>query len=131
MAIVVVKLKRPGFEFVFVYGTLMDGMKRGELMKDGSEIYCHGSVKGDLYDLGDYPGLTQGDGLVHGELYKASDMFQFIQLLDQIEGNVGDDPLFDRRIQLIDSEKGKVWAYVYHYARPIDSFAKIESGKWR
>jgi len=121
----------PRFEFVFVYGTLMDGMKRGELMEDGSEIYCHGSVKGDLFDLGDYPGLVQGDGIVHGEIYKVSDMFQFIQHLDQIEGNVGDNPLFDRRIQLIYTEKGQIWAYVYHYARTIDSFTKIESGNWR
>lgn len=121
----------PRFEFVFVYGTLMDGMSRGEVMNDGSEMYCHGLAKGDLYDLGDYPGLTHGEGDVHGEVYKAGDMFQFIQLLDQIEGSVGDNPLFDRRIQLINTEKGQIWAYVYHYARPIDSFRKIESGNWR
>lgn len=121
----------PRFEFVFVYGTLMDGMSRSEVMSDGSEIYCTGSAKGDLYDLGDYPGLTIGDGDVHGEIYRAGDMFQFIQHLDQIEGNVGDNPLFDRRIQLIYTEKGQIWAYVYHYARTIDSFTKIESGNWR
>jgi gamma-glutamylcyclotransferase (GGCT)/AIG2-like uncharacterized protein YtfP len=109
----------------------MDGMSRGDVMRDGSEVYCNGSAKGDLYDLGDYPGLTLGDGDVRGEVYKAGDMFQFIQHLDQIEGNVGDNPLFDRRIQLIYTEKGQIWAYVYHYARTIDSFTKIESGNWR
>ena len=109
----------------------MSGMIRGDVMKDGSEMYCHGSAKGVLYDLGDYPAMILGNGDVNGEVYRVNDMFQFIQHLDQIEGNVGDNPLFDRRIQLINSEKGQIWAYVYHYARPIESFRKIESGSWR
>ena len=54
-----------------------------------------------------------------------------IPLLDWIEGCGGSDPLFDRAIQEINTENGKVWAYVYHYAQSLDSFAKIESGNWK
>jgi gamma-glutamylcyclotransferase (GGCT)/AIG2-like uncharacterized protein YtfP len=121
----------PRFDYVFVYGTLMKGMIREREMKDGSNFYCQGSAKGLLYDIGDYPGMAHGEGIVHGEVYKASDMFELIQRLDWIEGCGGNDPLFDRTIQEIDTEKGKVWAYVYHYARPVESYSQIQSGDWK
>ena len=121
----------PRFDHVFVYGTLMKGMIREREMKDGSNFYCQGSAKGLLYDIGDYPGMTHGVGIVHGEVYKASDMFELIQRLDWIEGCGGNDPLFNRTIQEIDTENGKVWAYVYHYAQSLDSITKIESGNWK
>tara|TARA_B100000767_G_scaffold258513_1_gene267305 strand:- start:2121 stop:2993 length:873 start_codon:yes stop_codon:yes gene_type:complete len=124
-------MQRPRFDYVFVYGTLMKGMIREREMKDGSILYCQGSAKGLLYDLVDYPGMTHGKGDVHGEVYKASDMFEFIQRLDWIESCEGNDPLFERTIQEIHTENGKVWAYVYHYARDFDSFTIIESGNWK
>ncbi len=124
-------IEQPRFDYVFAYGTLMKGMVRANEMQEGSEFYCKGSTKGLLYDIGDYPGMALGDGVVHGEVYKASDMFQFIQRLDWIEGCGGGDPLFDRAIQEINTENGKVWAYVYHYARCLDSFVQIESGNWK
>ena len=120
----------PRFNYVFVYGTLMKGMIRGKEMDDGSEFYCQGSAKGYLYDLGDYPGMVPGKGIVNGEVYKGNDMFEFIQRLDWIEGCVKNNRLFDRTIQEIDTENGTLWAYVYHYARSLDSFNKIESGNW-
>ena len=123
-------IEQPRFDYVFAYGTLMKGMVRANEMQDGSTFYCKGSTKGLLYDIGDYPGMALGDGIVHGEVYKASDMFQFIQRLDWIEGCGGSDPLFDRTIQEINTENGKLWAYIYHYARDFDSFTRIESGTW-
>ena len=123
-------IEQPRFDYVFAYGTLMKGMVRANEMQDGSTFYCKGSTKGLLYDIGDYPGMALGDGVVHGEVYKASDMFQFIQRLDWIEGCGGSDPLFDRTIQEINTENGKLWAYIYHYARDFDSFTRIESGTW-
>ena len=123
-------IEQPRFDYVFAYGTLMKGMVRANEMQDGSTFYCTGSTKGVLYDIGDYPGMALGDGVVHGEVYKASDMFQFIQRLDWIEGCGGSDPLFDRTIQEINTENGKLWAYVYHYAQSLDSFTRIESGTW-
>ena len=122
---------RPRFDYVFVYGTLMKGMIREKVMEDGSDFYCKGTAKGILYDIGDYPGMIPGEGTIHGEVYKATDMFQFIQYLDRIEGYVGDNCLFERKIQQIDTATGKIWAYVYHYAQPLESFDEIASGSWK
>ena len=119
------------FEYVFVYGTLMEGMSRHSEMQDGCTLVCEGTVQGNLYHISDYPGLVAGNGTVQGELYRASDMFQIIQRLDWIEGAGGADPLFNRVIQQVNTERGKVWAYTYHYAKSTDSFDKIVSGNWR
>ena len=119
------------FEYVFVYGTLMEGMSRHSEMQDGCTLVCEGTVQGNLYHISDYPGLVAGNGTVQGELYRASDMFQIIQRLDWIEGAGGTDPLFNRVIQQVNTERGKVWAYTYHYAKSTDSFDKIVSGNWR
>ena len=118
------------FEYVFVYGTLMEGMSRHSEMQDGCTLVCEGTVQGDLYHISDYPGLVAGSGTVQGELYRASDMFQIIQRLDWIEGAGGSNPLFNRVIQEVTTKQGKVWAYTYHYAKPTDSFERIDSGDW-
>ena len=70
------------FEYVFVYGTLMEGMSRHSEMQDGCTLVCEGTVQGNLYHISDYPGLVAGNGTVQGELYRVSDMFQIIQRLD-------------------------------------------------
>ena len=43
------------------------------------------TVPGLLYDLGRYPGLVPGDGLVHGELFAGADA-AVLAALDQYEG---------------------------------------------
>jgi len=118
------------FEYVFVYGTLMEGMSRHSEMQDGCTLVCEGAVQGELYHILDYPGLVVGNGTIHGELYRASDMFQIIQRLDWIEGSGGSNPLFNRVIQEVTTKQGKVWAYTYHYAKNTDSFERIISGDW-
>lgn len=121
----------PRFDYVFVYGTLMKGMSRHSEMEDGGRFYCKGNVKGELYDMGNYPGMIPGEGIVFGEVYKASDMFQMIQRLDWIEGAGGNNSLFTRTIQEVETDEGIIWAYVYHYAQPLDSFKQIKSGNWK
>ena len=119
------------FDLVFVYGTLMEGMSRHNEMEGDCKKVCKGTVQGELYHLGGYPGLIPGEGIIHGEVYRAKDMFQVIQRLDWIEGAGGDNPLFNRVIQQVETENGKVWAYTYHYANSVDSFERILSGNWR
>ena len=88
-------------------------------------------MKGELYDLGNYPGMIPGEGIGCGEVFKASDMFQMIQRLDWIEGAGGNNSLFTRTIQEVEPDEGIIWAYVYHYAQPLDSFKQIKSGNWK
>ncbi len=46
------------------------------------------TIQGTLLHLGDYPGLIQGEGIVHGELYELP-----IAALDRIDELEGFDPL--------------------------------------
>lgn len=119
------------FEHVFVYGTLMNDQSRHSELKNDSDFICEGRVRGELYKIRDYPGLINGDDIVHGEVYRAKDMFQLIQRLDWIEGATGENPLFKRAILQVDTEQGPVWAYTYHYAQSVDSSEKIDSGDWK
>ena len=125
------KSKQIYFDYVFVYGSLMKGMTRHREMENGSNFYCKGSVKGHLYEMGDYPGMIPGDGVILGEVYKADDMFQMIQRLDWIEGTGGENPLFTRSIQEVETDEGAIWAYVYHYGQSLDPFEQIKSGNWK
>ena len=108
----------------------MRGKSRHSEMENGFEFVSKGIVKGDMYQIRDYPGIIPGEGFVHGELHRASDISDAIQLLDWIEGANNQNPLFNRVIQEINTEQGKYWAYVYHFAQDTDQFRKIENGRW-
>lgn len=87
-------------------------------------------LRGLLYDLGSYPGLTAGDGLVEGELYRLVDP-SALGFLDRFEDY---DPLrpeaseyVRRRAPLAD---GPELAWVYFLNRPPEGQRLIESGSW-
>ena len=121
---------QPRFDLVFVYGSLMSGKSRQSVMEDGCEFVCNGTTQGNLYDVSDYPGLVHGEGVVHGELYRAVDMFEVIQRLDWIEGAHGENPLFNRIIRKINTAQGEFWAYSYNYNLDVEESKLIPSGKW-
>jgi len=45
----------------FVYGTLLKGLKRDRVLSQSVFLGC-GMIKGELYDLGCFPGLKEGAG---------------------------------------------------------------------
>jgi len=77
-------------------------------------------IRATLIDLGDYPGVIAGDGLVRGELreLRPEDMQQTLRVLDEVEGYGGHgDDLFVRRIvhcTLEDGRQHTAWAYFYN-----------------
>lgn len=75
-----------GKHLVFVYGTLRRGGVRAmpELFP-GSEFVGSASVRGRLYDFGEYPGLLLGESgpPVAGEVYEVSE--EVLKQLDDIE----------------------------------------------
>ncbi len=70
---------------LFVYGKLRKG--GGNSLPDnfpGSKYFSDARLTGNLYDLGDYPGLVLGDlGEVIGEVYEIDD--ETLSLLDEFE----------------------------------------------
>ncbi len=73
---------------IFVYGTLLKGLSRSDVLRNG-EFLGNAFVRGNLGDLGAFPGLKPGDGTVYGELYAIDD--EILSMLDRIEGFRPDD----------------------------------------
>ena len=104
-------------QILFVYGSLRPAVARGEPLRLVADLEQLGSasVPGDLYDLGDYPGMVAGGGRVWGDLLRVPDPERFDQL-DDYEECGGRRPLF-RRVQLIarriDGSSCRAWVYLY------------------
>ena len=114
---------------LFVYGTLMTGGERAELLR-GLERRI-GSVRGTLFDLpAGYPALVlDGTGRVHGEVVEAPDA-RLLALLDLYEGVA--DGLYDR--VSVDAKVGlrteRAWTYVLDAARARNGRI-VRGGRWR
>ena len=124
--------------FLFVYGTLLPdaigalGVKpRTKLAASGTYL-GEATVAGVLVDLGDYPGLLVGSGLVQGGIYRLDAPERTFAWLDQYEGisgTPGDE--YERRVMTVTCDGGiqhAAWVYVMVASaagRPV-----ISSGRW-
>ena len=105
-------------EKIFVYGTLRKGFPLHKYLSDKAEFIGAGSIRGVLYDLGDYPGvLPSNEGEVHGELYELENGSTHLNVLDRVEGYDPTNPqksLFVRSladVSLPDKKTTKAWVY--------------------
>ena len=107
---------------VFVYGTLRKGECNHYLL-DGSE--CLGVSKTQpvyaLFDLGSYPGLSEGDSSVIGEVYRID--LKTLARLDLLE----EIPIVYRRETLV-TPYGVAWIYLYQDTSSLTN--RISSGDW-
>ncbi len=62
-------------ELIAVYGSLLSDMGGAEDLGVTEQLRLVGpcEIGGVLYDLGRYPGLVLGNGIVHGEIYELAD----------------------------------------------------------
>jgi gamma-glutamylcyclotransferase (GGCT)/AIG2-like uncharacterized protein YtfP len=107
--------------YLFVYGTL-----RG--MGGNYNLISEGTVKGQLWHLGSFPGLVLGGNFdVIGEIHQVTD--QNLQNLDYYEGT----PVLYRRVKVpvLRKEGDFLKCWVYEYAQPIlPRHRLIVSGDW-
>jgi len=109
---------------IFIYGTLREacGHPMHELLAGHSLLLGNGSTPGELYDLGDYPGIlirAGSDRRTHGELYEINPMdeVELWKTLDDYEGCGADDPephLYSRSlisVTLNDGSDCEAWTY--------------------
>jgi gamma-glutamylcyclotransferase (GGCT)/AIG2-like uncharacterized protein YtfP len=125
--------------FLFAYGTLMRGFHEAWQDKFQAKLIGQGTIRGRLYDLGDYPGArvasTSSDDFVTGELYELSHPERAIRFLDGYEGYFPSEPhksLFVRdlvTVTLQGCRKTRAWAYLYN--RPVSDGKLIPSGNYR
>jgi len=105
---------------VFVYGTLKRGQSRETCWPRKPTSVESATVRGELYDLGPYPGLIEGGDVVAGELWRfaAEDMQATFETLDEIEGIFGrEDDEYRRVIVECFLGEQKFIGWTYHYAR--------------
>lgn len=128
-------------DLIFVYGTLRAGYahETQTLLGRRADLVSGASVRGVLYDLGDYPGLVVGASdtdSVRGDVYRLHPPTadETLRLLDAYEGCGPDDPepheyRRDRvPVRLDSGESTKAWAYVL--VRDVRGLQRIPSGDY-
>jgi gamma-glutamylcyclotransferase (GGCT)/AIG2-like uncharacterized protein YtfP len=108
-------------DLLFVYGTLCRGLSRNKFLRAaGARYEGRGSVRGRLYDLGDFPGAlpAQGDSVqVGGEVYRLPNPESALKVLDGVEAFGPASPqtsLFRRELVEVRLENRvtvQVWIY--------------------
>jgi gamma-glutamylcyclotransferase (GGCT)/AIG2-like uncharacterized protein YtfP len=129
----VASLHSPTREYIAVYGSLMTGMGgREELGIDDQLRYISPcEIGGCLFDLGDYPGLRLGSGIVQAELYEIGDD-PVLRRLDAYEHCDPDDPkgsLYIRKLVRLARPDCDAW--LYEYNRGVSGKPSIPSGDWK
>jgi len=117
---------------LFIYGTLMPGLRLQAEMR-GAERLGLARVPGRLVDVGRYPGLLHGAGLVSGEVYCVSEAQ--LAHLDEVEEMVpGDRAASQYWRERVTVQEGalagqQVWTYVYNL--PVTGLTPIAHGDYR
>lgn len=118
----------------FVYGTLKRGQCREKCWPHPPLRVDLAVIRATLYDLGAYPGIVPGDGLVRGELWelRPEHLPETMRVLDEVEGFAQrDDDLFERRqvnCTLDDGREIQAWTYYYARVAVLREVARIRSG---
>jgi gamma-glutamylcyclotransferase (GGCT)/AIG2-like uncharacterized protein YtfP len=120
--------------YAFFYGSLLSDLpaRKALSIEDYLEYVGNCSIKGSLYDLGDYPGLhLEGEGEVRGELYelKEEDCFQILDDFENYHSNDPGESLYLRKTIWIPEVEKEAW--VYEYQGSLHEKKQVVSGDWR
>jgi gamma-glutamylcyclotransferase (GGCT)/AIG2-like uncharacterized protein YtfP len=116
------------------YGTLLSGLPARPNRPNLTpyvELVRECLIPGSLYDVGPYPALVPGDGVVRGELWRTTseDALAVIDHWEGYEAALEDQaPYVRRRTRLIEPDLD-AWVYVWN--RPLDGLVAIPGGDWR
>ena len=108
-------------DLIFVYGTLRSGFSRHRILRRvGASIVGWGSVQGELWDLGFFPGARPSDRpktRIIGEVYRLRNPDRALAVLDTIEGFqpiAPESSLFRRQtvpVALVNGQQTAAWVY--------------------
>ena len=128
----------PRKRHLFVYGTLRQGFGRHRVLRRlGARYLGKGTMRGRLYDLGEYPGAVTSSSLrkrVDGEIYHLADPARQLKKLDEVEQfrpEAPENSLFVRRLSTARLRNGKtLQAWVYSLPQRPTGARLIESGDY-
>ena len=132
-------------EFVFLYGTLLPQFVPEAMRDVVTRLHFRGdgSLRGMLYDLGDYPGALfdkTSDERVYGAIFELPEDSRVLEELDRYEGyepGVQVASLFVRKLQCVVLATGgtiECWAYEYNGnpdGAPVIASGRYEGPGWR
>jgi len=123
---------------MFVYGTLRKDARGRALspLCSGWVFKGYGSVPGELYDFGAYPGAVATDrsgARIRGEVYELPDPDAMLPATDRYEGCSDESSLpheFERElvdVAMEDASTSRAWIYWY---KPTPLGRRLESGDY-
>lgn len=122
---------------LFVYGTLLQSDNEfARYLQQNCAFVSKGTINGQLYDLGEYPGLVlsvDGDQLVHGSIYDMTHPDAILKCLDEYEGvDAGEEQpdLYRRETHKVKTTNKALDAWVYVYNRPIFNPLVVPGGDY-
>lgn len=142
-------------KYLFAYGTLQPEHARDEVahLVQSLEIVGKGTVRGTLYDMGEYPGAVldpASSRCIHGTVFALPDQGGLLHSLDSYEEYDPGAPAtsqFIRRlcpVQLTDGEEAGIEeagiegtrdrvlvCWVYEYNRPVNGAPVTENGSYK
>ena len=123
---------------LFVYGTLRKGFHHQayEYISKHFSFVSEAKVKGQLYDLGEYPAAipTSMETFINGELYELKEGGEFewaIEQLDDYEGlnpEIGEKQLYTRKVVDVLHNGRSTQAWIYWYNQDVVGHLLIPSG---
>src|SRR3972149_284136 len=122
---------------IFVYGTLMRGLvNHTRWGMDTLPFVGLGTIPGEMYRIGYFPGGVPGPGVIQGEVYRLTNE-TLIRRLDQLEGYVPgrrrDLNLFHRdrvEVTLKGGETLTAWVYYLGITPQREEYPRIPSGNF-
>lgn len=129
----------PNPDFLFTYGTLMQGFQNpfAQRLHTSSTFEGKGSFPGLLYKISWYPGAVydeKSESSVFGEVYQLTGKALLLPELDDYEDVLEDEEksLYLRKIIPIRMQDGSVLpCWVYLYNQDTTDLEKIETGDFR
>jgi gamma-glutamylcyclotransferase (GGCT)/AIG2-like uncharacterized protein YtfP len=109
---------------IFVYGTLLEGESNHGLLADAEFLGIDRLTNAQLFNLGDYPMIVPGEGLVLGEAYRISPAI--LQKLDILE----EHPDYYQR-GLVTLQSSRIAFAYWGQTDLVIGYSIIASGSWR
>lgn len=108
---------------IFVYGTLKQGQANHRYLEGQQYLGEYKIVGFDMYNVGSFPAVVYGEGVIRGEAYLVDDAT--LASLDRLEGH---PRLYRREKVTIEGMIIDLWGWVYIWQRPIDGLEAIPTG---
>jgi gamma-glutamylcyclotransferase (GGCT)/AIG2-like uncharacterized protein YtfP len=106
------------------------GARGMNLTQQGVDFIKEVKFNGNLYNMGAYPAVTMGGGIVLGELFKLNNPVAMTSF-DMIEGygrGTPDQHLYTRTVVWVEDIQDFAWVYTYNNS--INPKDLIPSGDW-